>query len=36
LRLIVPASGVPADIIKLLPKTITGLANKSLDLRFEG
>jgi hypothetical protein len=35
LRLIIPAVGVPADIIKLSPKVITGRANESLDLRFE-
>ena len=35
LRLIAPAVGVPAEIIKLSPKMITGLANESLDLHFE-
>jgi hypothetical protein len=35
LCLIVRASGVPAHIITLLAQKITGLANESLDLRFE-
>jgi hypothetical protein len=35
LRLIVHRFGFPADLIKLSLKTITGLANESLDLRFE-
>jgi hypothetical protein len=35
LQLIVPAFGISADILKLLPETSTGLANKCLDLRFE-
>jgi hypothetical protein len=35
LRLIVLAFGTPADILKLSLETITGFANKCLDLRVE-
>jgi hypothetical protein len=35
LRLIVHRFGFSAYLIKLSPKTITGLANECLDLRFE-